>query len=336
MTPTMSYHPRIHGIPLYACKPMSIGIVGANGFIGAYLTNYLLRKELCPLRLLVRRALPQWDAAGVELICGDLLSQVDCQRFAADLTTIYYLAHTSSPVNSDRDWPNDTLNNLVPLLNLLQSIRDLKTKPHIVYFSSGGAVYAPRREPVPYTEVDACAPVSSYGIQKLAAEQYLRLAADRGYITSLALRIGNAYGTQLPSHRLQGLIGVAIQNVLHGKPVRVFGSLSNVRDYVHLEDVCTISEMALGPRDAFDVINVGTSIGYSVTEVLHIIEESCGRPMNVEIGGVEDHGLTNWVVLDNSKAKRTFGWAPLIDLRFGVKSMLVGTREGVQLGVGTT
>jgi nucleoside-diphosphate-sugar epimerase len=67
-------------------------------------------------------------------------------------------------VNSDRDWPGDALTNLVPLLNLLGAIRSLKTRPHIVYFNSGGAVAA-KLARIPYTETDLCAPISSYGIR---------------------------------------------------------------------------------------------------------------------------------------------------------------------------
>jgi UDP-glucose 4-epimerase len=315
---------------------MSAGVIGANGFIGAYLTKYLLARKAFPLRLFVRTMSSQWDNGDAEIFCGDLLSQVDCERFARDLDTIYYLAHTNSPVNSDRDWPSDALNNLVPLLNLLAAIRNLKTRPHIVYFSSGGAVYSQKADRTPYTEADACAPLSSYGIQKLAAEQYLDLAAKQGHLTATALRIGNAYGTQLPGHRMQGLIGVAIKNILHGKPVRIFGNPDNVRDYIHLEDICAIAEKVSRPRRAYDVLNVGTSIGYSVADVLRIIESCYGDRIQIGVENVDAQMLIDWVVLDNTKARREFGWSPLVDLTSGINEMLIGDREKYKLRVGAT
>ena len=91
---------------------MPIGVVGAKGFIGAYLTKYLLANKVGPLRLFVRTTTPVWEASGAEITSGDLLSRADCERFAADLKVIYYLAHTNSPINSDRDWPADVLSNL--------------------------------------------------------------------------------------------------------------------------------------------------------------------------------------------------------------------------------
>jgi len=77
-------------------------------------------------------------------------------------------------------------------------------------------------------------PLTEY---RTGREQYLRLAADKGYLTATVLRPGNAYGTALSEFRMQGLIGVAVNSVVHGKPVRVFGNPNNVRDYVHLDDI---------------------------------------------------------------------------------------------------
>jgi nucleoside-diphosphate-sugar epimerase len=148
---------------------MLSGITGARGFIGSYLAGHLAAKDGESLRLLVRDAAYQ-NPRNTEIVCGNLQSRADCERFASGLNVIYYLAHNNTPVNSDNDFPNDALANLVPLLNLIDSVQRLGTKPHIVYFSTGGAIYAPKTERVPYREDDRCAPLSSYGIQKLAAE----------------------------------------------------------------------------------------------------------------------------------------------------------------------
>lgn len=314
---------------------MSIGITGARGFIGSYLTRRLLARDCGNLRLLFRSVSAVEAAEGAEVVAGDLHSRSDCERFAADLRVIYHLAHTNTPVNSDYDQPNDALVNLVPLLNLLGAVKDLGTKPHIVYFSSGGAVYAPKPEKIPYRETDACSPLSSYGIQKLAAEQYLRLAAHRGYLTATILRVGNGYGTLLPRHRLQGLIGVAINDVLHGRPVRVFGNLDNVRDYLHLDDICAMAELAARPHEPFTVLNVGSGRGYSVRDVLRIIEQAHGGRLEIQADATHGEWLPAWVVLDSSKAAREFGWEPRVELRAGIEGMLAARRDEIRAGIVT-
>jgi UDP-glucose 4-epimerase len=201
-----------------------------------------------------------------------------------------------------------------------------------VYFSSGGAVYAPKADRVPYRETDPCGPLSSYGVQKLAAEAYLRLAAHKGFLTATVLRVANAYGTPLSQFRMQGLVGVAINSVLLGQPVRIFGNPNNVRDYVHLEDISEMAVRAAAPSKAFSIVNVGSGTGHSVLDVLRLIEEGLGRP--VEIHTDENYGnwLIDWNVLDPSKAREEFGWSARVDLRSGIRRM-VGARLTGGLGV---
>src|ERR1700726_2532387 len=105
----------------------AIGIVGARGFIGSYLSRYVAARTTGKLRLLTRNTEGFQGAITAEVMNGDLMFRSDCERFAADLELIYYLAHKNSPIDSDLDIPNDALLNLVPLLNLLQSIENLKT-----------------------------------------------------------------------------------------------------------------------------------------------------------------------------------------------------------------
>jgi UDP-glucose 4-epimerase len=301
---------------------MATGIAGATGFIGSYLSKHIAARDSGPLRLLVRNTADYQNPSSTEVLHGDLLSRSDCERFAADLKLIYYLAHSNTPVDSDLDMPSDALVNLVPLLNLLHAIQRLETKPHLVYFSSGGAIYARKQELAPYRETDLCAPSSSYGIQKLAAEQYLRLVADKGYLTATVLRVGNAYGTLLSQFRMQGLIGVAINCVVHGKPVRLFGNPNNVRDYIHLEDVSDIAVRASIPRQPFSILNVGSGVGHSVLDVIRVIEECRGQPVEIQADHSFGNWLTDWVVLDIAKARAEFGWSPTIDLCSGIGSML--------------
>jgi len=311
---------------------MLIGFTGSNGFIGSYLARAVTARRMGNVRVLLRSQPAAGEEFGAEVVQGDLLSPKDCMRFAADLEVIIYLAHCHAPVNSDVDQANDAQLNMVPLLNLLQAIRALRTRPHIIYFSSGGAMYQRSPQRTPFRETDFCEPASSYSIQKVAAEHYLRLAAEKDYLTCTALRPGNAYGTLLPQHRVQGLIGVAINSVLHEKPVRVFGSLDNVRDYVHLADIWSIVEKVVRPKEPFTALNVGSGQGHSVREVLKTIEECVGSPMQIEMAQDPQYGpwLTDWAVLDISKAQREFNWAPKVAFRDGIRSMVTKWRAEAQ------
>jgi UDP-glucose 4-epimerase len=251
-----------------------------------------------------------------------LASYSDCQRFARDLDAIYYLAHHNTPVNSDLDQANDTALNLIPLLTLLKAIENLRTRPILVYFSSGGAVYGTGADRIPFREDQACYPTCSYGVQKLAAEHYLRIAACQGNLSAVILRVSNAFGTLLPQHRMQGLIGVALNQVLHGKSVRIFGNPENVRDYIHLSDVCDLAWRVIETDQQFSVLNVGSGEGFSVREVLRLMAECSPAPIDVRFDSEFGQKLTDWAVLDIGKAKREFQWEPKVTLRGGIADMM--------------
>jgi UDP-glucose 4-epimerase len=304
---------------------MTIGIAGGKGMIGSHLIRHFKSRWPGPIRAIVR-SLSRVEAESlqnIEVLYGDLRSLHDCAAFVRGVDTIFYLAHTNTPITSDLDFPSDAALNLIPLLTLIQAIQTAKTCPHIVYLSSGGAIYGSSASRTPFREEDPCLPASSYGLQKLAAEHYLRLAALKRILTATVLRVSNAYGAFLPNQSLQGLIGVTMNHLSCGKPARVFGALDNIRDYVHLDDIVHACESVTQPRDAFEIYNIGAGVGHTVTEVLQIIAECLQIDFPWEETSIVEGAqwLSPWVVLDISKAKNNLGWVPAIDLRSGVKRL---------------
>lgn len=304
---------------------MNIGITGATGFLGSYLLDYFVQNDFHTLRALTR-TMPlenRCDEGKVSWRRGDLNSIKTCEDFVRDLDVVIHLAHTNTPLNSNWDLPSDAMENMVPTLNLIQAIREHHHKPHFIYSSSGGAVYGYCGTKKLFKESDTCMPETSYGIQKMAVEHYLRMAAKEGWLTATCLRIGNPYGVLLPPERMQGLIGVVLYQIIHEQPITIFGSPENVRDYVHLEDMCRIFELILAPQKTFEIFNVGSGRGYSVNQILGMLEEYSGRRIireNPTIDASFNH-LPSWVVLDITKAKAELGWEPLIDIEFGLNQL---------------
>lgn len=304
---------------------MRIGITGATGFIGSYLLRHFLEDGRHRLRALTR-TLSFEVRIGADVVDwqqGDLQSIKDCEDFVRGLEVVIHLAHTNTPLTSNRCLPSDIGANLLPTANLLQAIKAQQHRPHVIYASSGGAVYGCCTERRLFRETDGCLPGTSYGIQKIAAEHYLRMAAEEGWLTATCLRVGNPYGILLPPERLQGLIGVVLNQLVHDRPIRVFGSIENVRDYLHLKDLCRMFEAVLMPAKPFDVFNVGSGKGHSVKEILRLIEHCSGRKITRrdEPSSDDYHHLPSWVVLDITKAKSELGWEPQIELEQGLKQL---------------
>ena len=304
---------------------MKIGITGASGFLGSYLLKYLSRKIQYQIYALTRTVSPQkLDACeGVIWSKGDLVSPQDCLDFLDGLDVVIHLAHTNTPLTSNRDIASDALLNLTATLNLLQAIINSNSKPHLIYASSGGAVYQQSQAKVPFKESDPCEPLSSYGILKCTIEQYLRMGVLQGHLTATSLRIGNPYGVLLPLERMQGLIGVALNQIVHQQPVKIFGDPNNVRDYIHLEDMCSIFDLAINHPSGFEVYNVGSGIGYSVNQILDLLEQITNYKVirSIQPSTQMSSYLPSWIVLDIAKAKKELGWQPKISFEQGLKTL---------------
>jgi UDP-glucose 4-epimerase len=291
--------------------------------MGSILVKRLADRQEFQIRALTRTITPALPhQPRVEWMQGDLVSDRDCVSFVDDLDAVVHLAHTNTPFTSNRDLPSDAAMNIIPTVTLLQALRGSGKTPHLVYISTGGALYRgdvrrPAREDSPVE------PTTSYGIQKLMGEHYCRFAAREGWITVTVLRIGNPYGVLLPPERLQGFIGVALAHMLEGSPVRIFGDPENVRDYVHLGDVMRMFELVLTPRSEFEVYNVGSGTGKSVREVLELLQLFAGIDADVvyEPLTVESRRLPSWIVLDVSKASRELGWRPEVPFEAGLQAM---------------
>jgi UDP-glucose 4-epimerase len=296
--------------------------------IGAHLIHHFA-KGCIPMRAIVRPPADEGGMSCVSITRGDLCSLRDCEAFLRGVDMVFYLAHTNTPIDSDQNWLRDVELNLEPLLTLIHAIRIMGHRPHIVYFSSGGALYGRNAARVPFLESDPCRPESSYGVQKMTGEHYLRVAALKGILQATVLRVSNAYGTLLPSDKKQGFIGVTVKRLLSGKGAKVFGSPDNIRDYIHLDDICAIGETVLQPKKDFDLYNVGSGQGHSVSQVLSMIQESTEIYIPPDFtSGVEGaDSLTDWTVLDISKAKRELGWAPQVELRAGIAKLVQQARQ---------
>ena len=311
--------------------PPHIGVTGASGMIGSCLIHAILEQNPhAAVRCMVRHAPLQPHPSQIRYFEADLLSEADCREFVKGLDVIVHLAQSNSPAASDRHWPSDCAANLQTTLNLLDAIRSSGRKCHLVFASSGGAIYGHHPDVDFYHENLDCKPLSPYGIQKLAAEHYLRLGVAQEWLSVCALRISNAYGALLPPERKQGLIGVAVARHRACQPVDIFGNAATVRDYVHIQDIASAFIAAMGfPEIGFSSVNISSGIGHSVAEILAVISEVSGKQVEVQECefGSQQFALTPRMILSNEKARTCLGWQPHVQLHEGIQRLWSASKQ---------
>jgi UDP-glucose 4-epimerase len=296
-------------------------VIGGGGFIGAHLTN-LLHQSGRRVIVLGRRSQPSVELPiGCQYVSGDYGNAGVLRGLLSAGTEVIDLAYSTVPKTSYGDPVFDLLSNLPASVGLLKECHHAGVSK-IVLVSSGGTVYG-HSQFLPITEDHPTEPVSPYGITKLTIDRYAQMFFQTLDLPVAVARPANAYGeTQRPGLG-QGFLAEAIDAVLHGKEVPVFGAQGSVRDYVHVQDVAAGILAVLDCGNLGQVYNIGTGIGTSNLEALQIIEEfSCPVGYPVKINTLPSRRFdVEANILSSGKLQKISDWNPKISIREGINKM---------------
>lgn len=285
-------------------------VLGATGFLGSHLVQRLMA-EGHEVVSVGRRDAPhpgaiqvQADLFQPEALHGLLDGAYACMHLATDL--VPSSAELAGFAGLER---NLALANRVADACVRSAVRTL------VFASSGGTVYG---ADVPAAhEDDPCRPIGLYGVQKLANEALLR-SRLRGSVCKLrVLRIGNPYGSGQERQRAHGVIGHMLDALIHGRPFKVWGDGTQVRDYVTIRDVEGAFLKAMEYSGPDDVFNVGSGCGTSTNELIGICQEVAQRQLEVSYGTHPAHDVDR-IFLNIDRAGRELGWRPSESLLEGI------------------
>ena len=291
-------------------------MLGGNGFIGSHLVDGLL-EEGCQVTI-YDRSLNRFRATpgGAEYVEGELGNHGLIRAVIEGMEVVFHFASTTIPKTSNDDPIYDVRSNLVDTLQLLESCVETGVRK-VVFASSGGTVYG-RPQKVPITEDHPTNPVTSYGIVKLAVEKYLGLFEHLHGLDYAALRISNPYGPYQDPDGQQGAVPVFLNRLRAGRPVTIWGDGSVVRDYLYVSDLVEALKLAAETETREKTLNVGSSRGTTLNELVAIMAEVTGERPAVEYvpGRVLDVPAN---VLDVGRAREVLGWKPATDLAEGVE-----------------
>lgn len=257
---------------------------------------------------------------------GDFGDRGDVAAALDGCDVAFHLVATTLPSTSNEDPVHDLESNLLPTVRFLDLALEHGVKK-IVFASSGGTVYGhPLTVPVP--ETHPTRPLCSYGIHKLAIEQYLHLYHTLHGLDYCVLRLANPYGERQRSNASQGAVTVFLDLALRGQEVTVWGDGSAVRDYVYVGDVARAFCMAAAYEAPAGVFNIGSGRGHSVNELLAAIGDLLGRPVPRRYvqGRPFDVPIN---VLDTMLATRMLAWQPRVPFRVGLERTLEPLRQAL-------
>lgn len=297
---------------------MKVLLIGGCGFIGSHVIDHLVAQGL-QVRVYDRqpeRFRP--PVPGVDYRMGDLADTTQLYEAANGVQAIIHLASTTVPSTANLNPVADITGNLIATVRLLEMMRATDIRK-LVYLSSGGTVYGvPETDPV--AETHPLHPINSYGIVKVAIENYLFMEHKLHGLQHVILRASNPYGPRQGHTGIQGIIGTHLWRIARNEPIEVWGDGSVVRDFIHVRDLARLCVKAI-LSEVTGCFNAGSGEGTSVNQIVEAINRSVQATGGAPVTPIYKPGRSfdvPRVVLDITRAREDIGWTPETGLQDGI------------------
>lgn len=267
-------------------KEVPILILGARGFVGSSLTRHLNNRGY-------KTITPSSQEC-------DLLSKEQTLYYFSSLTTPVRIVFCARVTRQKENSFQSMLENIQMVQSLKESILP-GTVNSIVYLSSAD-VYGFPLEAI--TEKTTVCPRGYYGLGKFVGEVILGMLSPLA-IPVTTLRLPGIYG---PGDGQQSVVGQLYNQLICTGRVTIYGDGETLRDYVEVEDVCSIVEHFIEwPLN--EILNIVTGKSISINEMVSLIAKEMGLSPNIVYQEIKQRAHNNLVFCHRNVTERIPGFS---------------------------
>lgn len=309
---------------------MRILVTGGAGFIGSNFVHYTLKKHpdyeivvLDKLTYAGRKENLQDTMDKVTFIQGDITKKEDVEKTAKDCDWIVNFAAETHVDRSIIEAGTFVLTDIYGVHNLLEAARKYDTSRFEQI--SSDEVYGQISEGS-FKENEKLTPRNPYSASKAAADLLCRSYFETYALPIVITRSTNNYG---PFQHPEKFVAKTIIYALLNKPIPVYGTGENVRDWLYVEDNCEAIDLVLHKGRSGEIYNVAAKEELTNIQVVKTILRLTNKPETL-IEYVKDRpGHDLRYSLDAEKIRK-LGWKPRTKFEEGIKKTLQWYRQSAK------
>lgn len=247
-----------------------------------------------------------------------------------NITDVIHLAaesHVDRSIESPLDFVYTNIVGTVNLLNIAKTKWGADFSSHLFYHVSTDEVYGALGAEGLFTETTPYHPNSPYSASKAASDHFVRAYAETYHIRTVISNCSNNYG---PFHFPEKLIPLFINNIIHKKPLPVYGDGLYTRDWLFVKDHARAIDVIFHSGKVDDTYNIGGFNEWKNIDLVKILcklmDEKLGREAGESeqlITYVKDRpGHDRRYAIDATKLNKELGWAPSVTFEEGLSQTI--------------
>ena len=261
------------------------------------------------------------------------IQELEAIRTIVKKNNITHIVHLAAESHVDRSITDPLLfvkTNVLGTANLLQAAKEHwhgNYENKLFYHVSTDEVYGSLGETGFFYEDTAYDPRSPYSASKASSDHFVRAYYHTYGLPIVISNCSNNYG---PNHFPEKLIPLMINNIIHRKPLPVYGEGKNVRDWLFVKDHASAIECIFSSGSLGETYNIGGHNEWTNIDLVNLLcdvmDEKLGRDKGESkslITYVEDRaGHDLRYAIDASKLQNELGWKPSLQFEEGLRKTI--------------
>ena len=170
-----------------------------------------------------------------------------------------------------------------------------------------------------FTEESPYRPRTPYNASKAGGDHVVRSYFETWDLPITLTNCANNYGThQFP----EKVVPFFTTQALEDRPLPMYASTQNRREWIHVLDHCSAIELVLGQGRVGETYHVGTGIEVSIEEMADTILSHLGKPSSLKTIVPDRPAHDRRYLLDSTKIRRELGWQPTINWEHGIAATI--------------